>query len=291
MKKKINSILPNKHLISTYVANNFDKLRLSYLFAPFFLLLLIVFFLYTEDAFSVNAYVNIQKNLFFYLNFKLSHLPNLQFNITQLGDVLIFLPFLAIFMVYAPKFWESLLISLLVSCIFSNVLKKLFAVPRPAAMLDNDKFEIIGKALCSFTSLPSGHSIAAFTILISVLFAFMPQKVKFKLIWIIFIFMTGLIIVFTRVGIGAHYPLDVIIGSLLGYLSAILGIFINRKFKLLTWLTNKKYYYVSIFLFSIWAVALINKIVTLNLAIFYFSLASLVATLFIITNIYVKKQY
>lgn len=291
MKKRLNFLLRNNHVLDTSVANNLNNLRLRSLFIPFFLLLLITFFLFIKDAFSVEAYVQTQKDLFFNLNSKLSNFPNLQFNLTQLGDVLIFVPFLTIFMVYAPRFWESLLTSLVVSSIISSPLKKLFAVPRPAAMFDNDSFVIIGKTLSGSTSLPSGHSIATFTILTAVLIAFMPQKVKFKIMWFFFIFIAGLIIVFTRVGVGAHYPFDVLIGSILGSVSALTGILINKKFNPWTWMTNKKYYLVSVFLFSVWAIILISKLVTTSLLIFYFSLVSLLATLFIITYIYVKKEY
>jgi membrane-associated phospholipid phosphatase len=161
----------------TYVANNFNKLRLSYLFFPFLLLFLIAGFLFIEDAFTVESYANIQKNSFLYLNSYLSHFPNLQFNLTQLGDVIIFLPFLTLFMVYAPKLWESMLTALIVSSIFSNILKKLFAVPRPAAMFDQDSFVITGRAIIAHNSFPSGHAIATFTILTTVLFAFMPKEV------------------------------------------------------------------------------------------------------------------
>ena len=99
----------------------------------------------------------------------------------------------------------------------------------------------------------------------------------------------GLIIVFTRVGVGAHYPLDVIIGSIIGSIAAVTGIFINKKFNPWLWMVNKKYYPVFIFVMFIWGIALMNKIIATNLIIFYFSLVSLVTTLFIIINIYVKK--
>ena len=201
------------------------------------------------------------------------------------------MPFITIFIVYAPKFWHALLSSLLVSGIFSFLLKKLFAVPRPAAVFDNDSFLIIGDVLSGNTSLPSGHSIATFTILTSVFFAFIPKELRFKIIWFCSILIVGLIIVFTRVGVGAHYPLDVIIGSIIGCTAALAGIFINKNYNPWIWIGNKKKYPVFIFVIFIWAVALINKIIATHLVIFYFSLASLVITLFIIINIYVKKQY
>ncbi|MFG6687200.1 phosphatase PAP2 family protein [Mariniflexile sp. HNIBRBA6329] len=289
MKKRLNSLVLNNPELDAYVSNNFNSLRLKILFLPLLLLLLIVLFLFTKDAFSVEAYAYVQKDLFLYLNSKLSQFPSLQYNLTQLGDVLILLPFLTLFMVQAPKFWQSLITSLIVSAVFSNLFKKIFAVPRPAAMFDQDSFVIIGRTLTGSNSLPSGHSIATFTIVASVFFAFMPKKTKLKIAWFLFIFSTGLFIALTRVGVGAHYPLDIVVGSILGYLAAIVGIFITKKFNPWTWLTNKKYYPISIVLFSVWAIALINKIVAMNLLVFYFSLVSLVATLVIITRIYVKK--
>tara|TARA_B110000240_G_scaffold169288_1_gene192173 strand:+ start:193 stop:1056 length:864 start_codon:yes stop_codon:yes gene_type:complete len=287
MKKKF--LLPENHTLNTSVANNFDDLRFSYFFFPFLLLLLIIFFLFIENAFSVEVYTQIQKDSFLYLNSKFSKFPDLQFNLTQLGDVIIFLPFLTIFIVYAPKIWHALLSSLFVSGIFSFLLKKLFAVPRPAAVFDNDSFLIIGNVLSGNTSLPSGHSIATFTILTSVFFAFIPKEMRFKTIWFFSILIIGLIIVFTRVGVGSHYPLDVVIGSVIGSIAALIGVFINKIYNPWIWIGKKKYYPVFIFVMFIWAIALMNKIITDNLMIFYFSLVSLVSTLFIIINIYVKK--
>ncbi len=291
MKKVLNFSPPSSYKWDVYVTDNLNKLRLSALLIPFFLLLLIVLFLFMEDAFSIEAYTNIQKQSFIYINSKLSQFPNLQFNLTQLGDVVIFLPFLALSMVYVPKLWQSMLIGLLVSTIFTNVLKRFFAVPRPAAMFDRDIFVTTGRAIVSHNSFPSGHSIATFTMLTCILVAFMPKKLKFKILWSFFIISMGLIIAFTRVGIGAHYPLDVIVGCIIGYISALIGVFINRKYNLLAWLTNKRYYFISILLFFILAIAIMDKIIKLNLIIFYFALASLFASLFIITHIYVKKAY
>ena len=287
MKKKF--LLPENHTLNTSVANNFDDLRFSYLFFPFLLLLLIIIFLFIENAFSVEVYTQIQKDSFLYLNSKFSKFPDLQFNLTQLGDVIIFLPFLTIFIVYAPKIWHALLSSLFVSGIFSFLLKKLFAVPRPAAVFDNDSFLIIGNVLSGNTSLPSGHSIATFTILTSVFFAFIPKEMRFKIIWFFAILIVGLIIVFTRVGVGAHYPLDVIIGSVIGSIAALIGVFINKIYNPWIWIGKKKNYPVFISVMFIWGIALMNKIIADNLMIFYFSLVSLVSTLFIIINIYVKK--
>ncbi len=165
---------------------------------------MILYFIINNDGSSfIDHYVYVQKDLFFYLNNKLSQFPNLQFNLTQLGDGLIFYPLLTIFIIYGPKLWEAILTSSIISLIVSALLKKLFAVPRPATMLDHDSFTIIGKTLTGKTSLPSGHSICAFIIITTLLFAFMPKKIGYKIIWSFFIISAGLIITFSRVGVGA----------------------------------------------------------------------------------------
>jgi len=192
-------------------------------------------------------------------------------------------------MVYAPKIWESLLSASILSCILSSLLKQVFAVPRPAVAFDKNSFVIIGNTLTGNNSLPSGHSITAFTILTVLLFAFMPQKLNYKILWSVFITITGLILIFTRVGVGAHYPLDVIIGGIIGYISGLLGILISKKYRIWAWISNKKYYPILILFLLFCCISLINKIINENLIIFYLSLTSLVVSLYKIINVYIKK--
>ena len=275
--------------MNSRIISNLSKIKPSLFFAPLFLLASIVFFLYRQDALSVSKYVEIQKKYFYIINFKLSQFPNTIYNITQIGDALIFLSFLTIFIFYAPKIWESLLTSLLVSVIFSSILKDFFRVPRPAAAFDNSSFIIIGKTLPGYSSLPSGHAITVFTIITILLFAFMPKKLNLKIIWNLVIIFIGLFIAYTRVGVGAHHPLDVIIGSIIGYICGISGILINQKYQIWSWINNKKYYPVFIILFLACSIIIITKILNENLIIFYLSLVSLIISLYKIIYVYTKK--
>ncbi|PKF74108.1 phosphatase PAP2 family protein [Chryseobacterium sp. PMSZPI] len=274
----------NKTVINTYIPSG-----LSLFYLPLFLLTLILFFLYKQDALSVNEYIHVQEQWFFFLNSKLSQYPDLQYNLTQLGDALVLLPFLSIFVIYTPKIWQSILSASLVSALLCNLLKKLFTVPRPAAVFDNESFVIIGKTLSGHTSLPSGHSITIFTTFTVLMFTFMPKKLKYKIIWCTSIMMIGLFIAITRVGVGAHYPLDVIIGSIIGYISGLSGILITQKYRVWQWINYKRYYPIFIVAFSICIIILINKILNENLIIFYLSLISLIISLYTITYTYVKK--
>ncbi len=290
MLNKILSVNPEtRNSLNSRVAANYARLKPSLFLLPLILVVALVLFLYHFDAISTGMYIQIQKDLFYFLNSKLSQFPNLIYNLTQLGDALVFLSLLSILILYAPKMWEALLSASLVSAILSGVLKNFFAVPRPAAAFDQHSFVIIGKALTGHNSLPSGHSITIFTALTVLMFAFMPKKISHKILWSFFITVTGLMLVFTRVGVGAHYPLDVITGSLVGCISGLAGIFITKKYKIWNWISNRKYHPIFILLFLICCISIIHKITDENLIIYYLALLGLLVSLFKLTYKYVKK--
>ncbi len=279
----------NKFEYNEIVIRNYSKLKPTLFFLPLLLLSIIYFFLLINKALSVEKYIEIQKNWFYYLNIKLSYFPNLAYNLTQFGDALIFLSFISIFIVYATKIWEALLTASFFSAIFSAVLKELFLVLRPAAAFDNNSFVIIGKALPGHSSLPSGHSITVFTVLSVLMFAFIPKNFKNKFLYFFSITFIGLILVFTRVAVGAHFPLDVIIGGIIGYISGLLGIFLNRKYSIWLWINNKKYYPIFIFLFLICSILLSIRIWNENLVIYNLALICLFVSIIKITTVYAKK--
>ena len=134
-------------------------LKPSLFFLPLILLASLVIFLFAHNALLTSAYIDIQKNWFYSINATLSQYPNLEYNLTQIGDALVFLSLLSIFLVYAPVIWEVLISASLITLIVSAVLKNIFAVPRPAAALNQSSFNIIGDVLPGHSSLPSGHSI------------------------------------------------------------------------------------------------------------------------------------
>ena len=281
--------LLTKYANNSSVIENLNKVKTSLFYIPLFILTAIFFYLYFAGALSVERYVEIQKDVFIDINSTLGQFPSLMLNLTQLGDALIFLSFLTLLIIYAPKFWESLISASIVSAILSKFLKVLFSVPRPAAILDNETFIIIGKKLIGHSSLPSGHSITTFTIITVLMYAFMPKKISSKVAWIILLIGLGFIIISTRVGVGAHFPLDVIIGGIIGYISGLIGIFISKSDKLWAWISNPKYYPFFIILFMVCCVVLGTKIYKENLLIYYLSMISLIVSLYKIIYVYIKK--
>jgi membrane-associated phospholipid phosphatase len=275
--------------MNTVVIANLNKIKPRLFLLPLLLILTIVLFLLVNNAFNVQGYVAIQKDWFYSINHYLGQYPSTEYNLTQFGDASIFLSFLIILVVYAPKIWEALISALLVSLVFSKFLKDLFLVPRPAQVYDNDSFIIVGKVLHGFSSLPSGHSITIFTIFTVLMFAFMPQKLTNKVLWVFLIVTIGLFLVFTRVAIGAHHPLDVISGSIIGYISGLLGIFISRKYKIWAWINNKKYCPLFILIIVACGSTLLIKIFNENIVVFYLALISLFVALYKFIYVYFKK--
>ncbi len=275
--------------MNTNVVKNQSKVVVSFLYLPAALLLMIVLWLWSQNALSIIGYTEIQKEVFLYINHQLGQYPSLMINLTQFGNALVFLSCLSIFIIYAPKLWEALISASLVSLLFSKGLKNLFSVPRPAAMFDVDTFIIVGEKLTGHSSLPSGHSITVFTILTVLMFSFMPRSLIYKMLWSFFIIIMGLMLVSTRVGVGAHYPLDTIVGGIIGYISGVLGILFSQKYKTWNWIADKKYSPVFIVLFTVCIIIISKNIFTESLVVFYLPLVCLAISLFKIGFLYVKK--
>ena len=275
--------------MNTIVIQNFLKLKKYLFFLPLFLLVIIALFLYYKSALNAYNYTQIQKDTFFTINQFLGQFPKIEYNLTQLGDASIVFSFLAIFIIYAPKLCDALFSASIVSLVLANGFKNIFDVPRPAVVYDNLSFIIIGEKAVGYSSLPSGHSITIFTTLTILMFAFMPKKLGYKYLWFLSIIIIGLIMASSRVGVGAHHPLDVIIGSIIGYMSALIGIFISQKFEIWSWIKNKKYYPILILLMLICAITIVIKINNQNLFVFYFALFCFLVSIYKFVHVYIKK--
>lgn len=272
------------------VLENYSRLKLLLFILPLTLLILIALSLYETDCLTTKGYIDVQRDTFLYINSSVKDYPHILFNLTQFGDAMIFLSLLSIFIIYAPKIWESLITASLFSLIVTWGMKTVFSIPRPAAALNLNSFNIIGERLSGSNSFPSGHSITVFTVLTVLMFGLMPCRVRYKVFFFTCATLLGLLFAFTRVGVGAHYPIDVVVGCILGYICGLLGTFITKKHQLWNWVYDKKYYPLFIVLMIIACAILVYRIQLENLFIYYLALTSLLITLYKSYAKYLQKK-
>ena len=109
-----------------------------------------------------------------------------------------------------------LAISLTLTGILMPVLKYTFRHQRPSKLL-NQVYLLEPVTLKSFPSADAGF---AFTLLGVMLF--------YNCYWVIFLFLVySILIAYGRIYMGAHFPIDVVVGGILGLLSGLLGYFLT----------------------------------------------------------------
>lgn len=118
------------------------------------------------------------------------------------------------------RVWYSSTIIFLLSGLCVQILKHIIARPRPKMLPEYDFTWLSFGA--EWHSMPSGHTMTTFAWLACIL-PFYSLKVR------LFLVVAASLIGFSRVGIGAHYLSDVLVGAVLGY---VFGMVLREKFKL-----------------------------------------------------------
>jgi membrane-associated phospholipid phosphatase len=157
--------------------------------------------------------------LFHLINFDLGRLldPSLWASITILGDGLMGITLLLILHHHYPKFTYTALIAGILAGLWVHLLKNAMAMPRPPAVLDAQSINIIGHEL-HHGSFPSGHASTLFALLGCMALWMKPAALRrlFPLLLAV-----GVIAALSRSVVGAHWPLDIMVGSAIGWLCAI----------------------------------------------------------------------
>ena len=105
-----------------------------------------------------------------------------------------------------------------------RIIKITLEFPRPAGVLDPASFHILGRELTAF-SMPSGHTLTAFSLISAIYFSTPQEKRKPLRVLFLLAIGTGL----ARVAVGAHWPADIMAGASIGILGGILGAFFSNK--------------------------------------------------------------
>ena len=102
----------------------------------------------------------------------------------------------------------------LLGSVISPVLKAWFSIPRPLMVLDPALLNPMGNPPVSANAMPSGHALAASTLVCLIVLMY-PSIVRRKAL-LLGLILGGLVVAFSRVVVGAHWPADVLAGLGLG---------------------------------------------------------------------------
>lgn len=194
---------------------------------PFFLVL-VLYLISISVLISVLGY----KESFLFLNGnEYSWLDWPMFAITHLGDSLILSSIISLILVRKyPGAVIIMIIVVIVSGLLGQVLKiTLFDDwDRPLRVFnESPEVHTLANYKLFHNSFPSGHSITAVAAVSTIVVLIQPMKVVQVLLSILVI-----VITYSRIYLGAHFPGDVLAGSIIGLLCALSIIWISyKKFK------------------------------------------------------------
>jgi membrane-associated phospholipid phosphatase len=149
--------------------------------------------------------------------------PLLWESLTTLGDERILLALLLPFCLRYPRVFWAIVVASLLAGLVCRGLKTGLPMPRPAAVFGSSEITIIGDRLTS-RSFPSGHTASVFAFAV-IWVAQLGWRRALPLIGLAFL--AG----FSRIAVGAHWPVDILAGALIGTLSGWVGYVWTRHFR------------------------------------------------------------
>lgn len=137
-------------------------------------------------------------------------------NLTSLGEGLIVLSLTAAVALRWPAAAWAVLIGGVVGTLLVHGLKEAFGLPRPGLVLPAGSFHVIGPRL-TVVSFPSGHS-ATITAFAAIIFMHARNGWARSALIALVLLVGG-----SRVAVGAHWPMDVLAGWLVGLVIAVVS--------------------------------------------------------------------
>jgi membrane-associated phospholipid phosphatase len=112
----------------------------------------------------------------------------------------------------------QLIAAFLVSALVAQILKNLFSMPRPKQYFPTGQYTyfIDGVTHIGFASFPSGHSTSVFAL--ATLLAIFDGNKKGNIFYLLVAVAVG----YSRIYLGQHFLGDVLVGSFIGVLTAVL---------------------------------------------------------------------
>src|SRR5256886_8652852 len=143
-------------------------------------------------------------------------------SVTTLGDGLVLFVLVLPFIRTRPDLAWSLIVSWLLVALLIKGIKIPVVSYRPVSIIDPNRFRLVGTAY-RYNSFPSGHaaSVAAFFGTICIFYR--QRWVRAAAIAL------AVLIAYSRLAMGLHWPTDVLVGFLGGWISALLAYWISRR--------------------------------------------------------------
>lgn len=157
--------------------------------------------------------------------------------ITICGEQIVIISIIAIvYWALDEKFGEYIAYSVLTSVLLNNTIKDIFKMKRP---IGEEGIRTLREQTATGYSFPSGHTQSASSFYGAI--AIYLKKRAMDIIATIMIILIG----FSRLYLGVHYPKDVIVGGILGILTSLICYKLYNKFE------NKMLLYVITFVIFI----------------------------------------
>ena len=126
---------------------------------------------------------------------------------------------------WQPRWYAAGLAAAALAGAYSNGAKRLFALPRPASILEPGHLHVIGETLRA-NAFPSGHSVTAFTLASVLVLA--SRRPGITAAWAV---PGATLIALSRIAVGAHWPADIAAGAAGGWICGALGVAIVMRWR------------------------------------------------------------
>jgi membrane-associated phospholipid phosphatase len=176
-------------------------------------------------AMAVLALLDANVALFYAVNKTLALAGDaLWIHLSMVGDGKIAILFMLPFLGRRPDVvWQFILAILLVT-LWVQGMKELFSHARPPALLPLESFHLIGPALQN-NSFPSGHTTSVFLLAGLLCLQRVNNWTKLSVL------LLALLIGFSRIASGVHWPMDVLGGALGGWLVALGAVWLSQYWR------------------------------------------------------------
>lgn len=140
--------------------------------------------------------------------------------VTDMGNGVVAGSFMFILLCFKPEWTLRVLVAAVICTLVTHVLKSYFGAMRPAALIEG--INVIGKARYHH-SFPSGHTATIF-LFAGICFQ-LSKNITLQFGAVLIAILVGL----SRISVGAHWPVDVALGAIIGWLSAYYACLIFSK--------------------------------------------------------------